>query len=100
MLGATFLLALREIRRHILRSILTTLGIIIGVAAVVTMVTLGNGVTASVQDEISSLGASNFIVFPVRTDRGTLRPFDQDDVDAVQRQIAGVTVALSARNWS
>jgi len=50
-------------------------------------------VTASVQDEISSLGASNFIVFPVRTDRGTLRPFDQDDVDAVQRQIAGVTVA-------
>ena len=93
MLGATFLLALREIRRHILRSILTTLGIIIGVAAVVTMVTLGNGVTASVQDEISSLGASNFIVFPVRTDRGTLRPFDQDDVDAVQRQIAGVTVA-------
>ena len=93
MLGATFLLALREIRRHILRSILTTLGIIIGVAAVVTMVTLGNGVTASMQDEISSLGASNFIVFPVRTDRGSMRPFDQDDVDAVEQQIAGVTVA-------
>ena len=93
MFGATFLLALREIRRHILRSILTTLGIIIGVAAVVTMVTLGNGVTASVQEEISSLGASNFIVFPVRTDRGTIRPFDQSDVDAVQQQLAGVTVA-------
>ena len=93
MLGATLNLALREIRRHILRSILTTLGIIIGVAAVVTMVTLGNGVTASVQEEISSLGASNFIVFPVRTDRGTIRPFDQDDVDAVEQQIAGVTVA-------
>nr|WP_281501104.1 ABC transporter permease [Erythrobacter sp. F6033] len=91
--GATLLLALREIRRHLLRSILTTLGIIIGVAAVVTMVTLGNGVTASVQDEISSLGASNFIVFPVRTDRGTVRPFDQDDVDAVEQQIAGVEVA-------
>ncbi|MCK0129175.1 ABC transporter permease [Erythrobacter sp. F6033] len=93
MFGATLLLALREIRRHLLRSILTTLGIIIGVAAVVTMVTLGNGVTASVQDEISSLGASNFIVFPVRTDRGTVRPFDQDDVDAVEQQIAGVEVA-------
>ncbi|RDS78572.1 ABC transporter permease [Alteriqipengyuania lutimaris] len=93
MLGATLNLALREIRRHILRSILTTLGIIIGVAAVVTMVTLGNGVTASVQEEISSLGASNFIVFPVRTDRGTIRPFDQSDVDAVAQQIAGVTVA-------
>ena len=63
MLGASLLLALREIRRHLLRSLLTTLGIIIGVAAVVTMVTLGRGVTASVQDEISSLGASNFIIF-------------------------------------
>lgn len=93
MFGATLLLALREIRRHLLRSILTTLGIIIGVAAVVTMVTLGNGVTASVQEEISSLGASNFIVFPVRTDRGTVRPFDQDDVNAVAQQIAGVEVA-------
>jgi len=93
MLGATFLLALREIRRHILRSILTTLGIIIGVAAVVTMVTLGNGVTASVQESVSSLGASNFIVFPVRSDRGAIRPFDQADVDAVEQQIAGVQVA-------
>jgi putative ABC transport system permease protein len=93
MLGATFLLALREIRRHLMRSILTTLGIIIGVAAVVTMVTLGNGVTASVQEEISSLGASNFIVFPVRTDRGAIRRFELDDVQAVEQQIAGVEVA-------
>ena len=93
MLGTSILLALREIRRHILRSILTTLGIIIGVAAVVTMVTLGNGVTASVQEEISSLGASNFIVFPVRTTRGTIRPFDDADVRAVGQQIAGVEIA-------
>lgn len=96
MLGTTILLALREIRRHVLRSILTTLGIIIGVAAVVTMVTLGNGVTASVQDEISSLGASNFIVFPVRTDRGTVRPFDETDVRAVGQQIAGVVIAAGS----
>jgi putative ABC transport system permease protein len=93
MFGSTLLLSLREIRRHILRSILTTLGIIIGVAAVVTMVTVGNGVTASVQDQISSLGASNFIVFPVRTDRGTIRPFEEVDVRAVEQQIAGVTIA-------
>jgi putative ABC transport system permease protein len=96
MLGTTILLALREIRRHILRSILTTLGIIIGVAAVVTMVTLGNGVTASVQEEISSLGASNFIVFPVRTTRGTIRPFDEADVRAVEQQIAGVKLAAGS----
>jgi putative ABC transport system permease protein len=93
MLGTSILLALREIRRHILRSILTTLGIIIGVAAVVTMVTVGNGVTASVQNEISALGASNFIIFPVRTDRGTIRPFDEADVRAVGQQIAGVEIA-------
>ncbi len=93
MLGTTILLALREIRRHILRSILTTLGIIIGVAAVVTMVTVGNGVTASVQDQISSLGASNFIIFPVRTTRGAPRPFDEADVRAVSQQIAGVDIA-------
>ena len=96
MLGTTILLSLREIRRHILRSVLTTLGIIIGVAAVVTMVTLGNGVTASVQEEISSLGASNFIIFPVRTDRGTVRPFDEDDVAAVSQQIAGVKLAAGS----
>ncbi len=93
MLGATFLLALREIRRHLMRSILTTLGIIIGVAAVVTMVTLGNGVTASVQEEISSLGSSNFIVFPVRSDRGVIRPFELEDIEAAEQQIAGVEVA-------
>ena len=93
MLGTSILLALREIRRHILRSILTTLGIIIGVGAVVTMVTVGNGVTASVQENISSLGASNFIIFPVRTTRGAVRPFEEADVRAVQQQIAGVKIA-------
>jgi putative ABC transport system permease protein len=96
MLGPTLLLALREIRRHILRSILTTLGIIIGVAAVVTMVTLGNGVTASVLNEISSLGANNFIVFSLRTDRGTSRPFDAEDVRIVGQQIAGIEIAAGS----
>jgi putative ABC transport system permease protein len=100
MLGTTILLALREIRRHILRSILTTLGIIIGVAAVVTMVTLGNGVTASVQEDISSLGASNFIIFPVRTTRGTIRPFEEADVRAVEQQIAGVKIAAGGAGAS
>jgi putative ABC transport system permease protein len=100
MLGTTILLALREIRRHILRSILTTLGIIIGVAAVVTMVTLGNGVTASVQEDISSLGASNFIIFPVRTTRGTVRPFEEADVRAVGQQIAGVKIAAGGAGAS
>ncbi|WP_209349609.1 ABC transporter permease [Pontixanthobacter sp. CEM42] len=93
MFGATLLLSLREIRRHLLRSFLTTLGIIIGVAAVITMVTLGKGVTASVQDQISSLGSNVYIIFPIRNERGNPRPFDQADVDAVANQIAGVEVA-------
>ncbi|WP_144098578.1 ABC transporter permease [Croceicoccus sediminis] len=89
MFGATLLLAFREIRRHLLRSFLTTLGIIIGVAAVITMVTLGNGVTASIRDQISSLGSNVFIVFPLRGDREVIRPFKEDDVEAVAKQIAG-----------
>lgn len=100
MFGATLLLAFREIRRHLLRSFLTTLGIIIGVAAVITMVTLGKGVTASVQEDISSLGSNVFIVFPVKGDRDTPRPFDQADVDAVKLQIAGVSDAAGSVSTS
>lgn len=96
MFGATLLLSFREIRRHLLRSFLTTLGIIIGVAAVITMVTLGNGVTASVKEEISSLGSNVFIVFPTGGDRGRPRPFDRADIDAVANQIAGVVEAAGS----
>ena len=90
MFGTTLLLAFREIRRHILRSFLTTLGIIIGVAAVITMVTLGKGVTADIERQISSLGSNVFFVFPIQTDRGQIRTFDERDVEAVREQIAGV----------
>jgi len=111
MFGATLLLALQEIRRHLLRSFLTTLGIIIGVAAVITMVTLGRGVTASVQEDISALGSNVLVVFPAGTDRGPGRPFKQDDVEAVRNQVAGVqevagtvsataTAIYNGQDWS
>ncbi len=94
---ATFLLALREIRRHLLRSFLTTLGIIIGVAAVITMVTLGRGLTANVQEEVSGLGSDVFIVFPTRVDPNTAPPpFDDADIRAVENQIAGVENAAGS----
>ena len=91
MFGATLLLAMRELRRHLLRSFLTTIGIIIGVAAVITMVTLGKGVTASIQEQIASLGSDILIVFsqPVAQNRPP-RPFKDSDVVAVREQIAGV----------
>src|SRR5690606_41235070 len=62
MLGNAFKLALQEIRRNILRSFLTTLGIIIGVAAVITMVPLGKGATAQVTEQIASVGSNLLII--------------------------------------
>ncbi len=93
MFGATLLLALREIRRHLMRSILTTLGIIIGIAGVVTMVTLGNGVSKSIEEQINSFGTNAFFIFPVQVDNRPPRPLDMDDVEAVREQIAGVKMA-------
>jgi putative ABC transport system permease protein len=57
MFGETLLLALRSIRRNVLRSSLTILGIVIGIAAVITLVTLGGGATVQVANQIKSLAA-------------------------------------------
>ena len=59
MLSSIFMLGLRSIRRNLLRSFLTILGIVIGVSAVITMVTLGNGATKAIQAKISSLGTAD-----------------------------------------
>ena len=95
MLGASLLLALREIRRHLLRSILTVLGIVIGVAAVITMVTVGNGVTASVRTQIASLGANTLMVVaqcrrPPGGQRRRRSPSPSEDVAAIREQIGGI----------
>ena len=58
MLLNALLLALREIRRNLMRSFLTVLGIVIGVAAVITMVTLGNGATQMVADRFPASAAT------------------------------------------
>ncbi|MFC3712150.1 ABC transporter permease [Sphingoaurantiacus capsulatus] len=116
MLGTTITLAFREIRRHLLRSFLTILGIVIGVAAVVTMVTLGNGATAAVQEQISGLGAN---ILQIRPGQGFGRggggpqppDFDEKDVEAIAEQVAGVAAVApqaqssgmavrNAANWS
>jgi putative ABC transport system permease protein len=94
MLGTTIVLAFREIRRHVLRSFLTTLGIIIGVGAVVTMVTLGNGATRAISSQISNLGSNLLTVRPGqgfgRGGGGSApQPFDEADVDAVRGQVGG-----------
>ena len=104
MLGTTLILAIRSILRHKLRSFLTTLGIIIGVAAVVTMVTLGQATTAAVQKSIASLGTNIPQVRPGQgfgRGGGGPRPpdFKPQDVTAIREQIAGVTaVAAQAQS--
>jgi putative ABC transport system permease protein len=80
----TILLSLREIRRNLMRSILTILGIVIGVAAVITMVTMGTGATASVTSEIESMGSNVLYMNPGQEDneggaRGEATPFDYSD---------------------
>jgi len=89
-------LAQREIRRNVLRSSLTTLGIIIGVSAVIIMVTLGNGATAAVTADIENLGSSLLTVMPGQRmgpggSSNTAKPFQQRDVDLLGREVASVS---------
>ncbi len=114
MLWNALILALRSIRRNLLRSFLTILGIVIGVAAVITMVTLGKGATQSVTDRIASMGSNLLMVRPgQRFGPGseTAPPFKLADVEAIRSQISEieevapvanttVTTVYQARNWS
>lgn len=110
--------AVRALRANVMRSVLTTLGIIIGVAAVIIMVSVGAGAKARVAELIKSLGSNLVIVLPgtstsggVRLGRGTRPTITEDDAAAIQREIPSVQlVAPSVRgsgqvvfgnlNWS
>ena len=95
MIWKTISLALREIARNVLRSSLTILGIVIGVAAVISMVTLGTGATTQITNEISSLGSNMLMVHPgTRAGHGGVRasakPFKLADVHAIERDVSGI----------
>jgi putative ABC transport system permease protein len=112
----TLLLALRSIRRNLMRSFLTILGIVIGVSAVITMVTVGNGATLSIQNQISGLGTNLLMVRPGQRmgpgSGGSSAPaFKEADADAIAAQIGGVagaapesrsggTLVANGRNWT
>jgi putative ABC transport system permease protein len=116
MLWSTILLAFRAIRRNAVRSLLTVLGIVIGVAAVVTMVTLGNGATRSVSEQIASLGSNLLMVLPGKRlgpgrDSAGAPAFKIADVAAIEAQIGalkavapsvttGATLVHEAKNWA
>ncbi len=112
----TLLLALRSIRRNLMRSFLTVLGIVIGVSAVITMVTVGNGATLAVQSQISGLGTNLLQVRPGQRmgpgSGGASAPaFKDTDAEAIASQIGGVaaaapesrssgTLVANGRNWT
>jgi putative ABC transport system permease protein len=116
MLYSVFLLALRSVQRNVLRSFLTVLGIVIGVSAVITMVTLGNGATQAIRAQISSLGTNLLLVSPGQRigggggGGGGVPQFTEADAEAVAAQIGGVaavapqgrasvTAVANGRNW-
>ena len=90
LIGETFAVALSSIRSNALRSILTMLGIIIGVGAVITMVALGTGAQKAVEERIAALGANVFTVFAGQGRSGAIMITDRtvlstDDYDALVR---------------
>ena len=98
-LGNTFLLAMRELRRNVLRSFLTMLGIIIGVAAVIILVTLGGGATQQVTDQIASLGSNLLIVSPgkrMRPMASGAAPFRVADAEAIARDVQSLSAVAPA----
>jgi putative ABC transport system permease protein len=116
MLLSTLLLALRSIRRNLLRSFLTILGIVIGVSAVITMVTVGNGATLAIQNQISGLGTNLLQLRPGQRMGGPggsagAPPFKEADAIAIEAQVGGLlavapearsgaSIVADGRNWA
>ncbi|MBB3312146.1 putative ABC transport system permease protein [Rhizobium sp. BK196] len=99
----TLKLALRAISRNLLRSFLTVLGVVIGVAAVIALVTIGNGTTAQVSTELSRLGTNMLFVRPGQFGPGRAsseaRRFTLKDVEAIRDQVPGLR-AVAPSNQS
>jgi len=114
MVWNALLLALRELRRNVLRSFLTILGIVIGVASVIIMVTLGSGATVQVSQQIASLGSNVVILVPGQMGPGrgsSVAPFNDSDAEAIARDVGdlkavaptaakSVTAIFANKNWS
>ena len=94
----TIKVALRALRRNTMRSILTALGIIIGVGAVIAMVSIGNGAKAQVEAQVASLGENVITVFPgsftaggMRGGWGSMSTLTVDDSEAIRRDTVNVS---------
>ncbi|PYJ72010.1 MAG: multidrug ABC transporter substrate-binding protein [Verrucomicrobia bacterium] len=113
----TFNVAFRALRRNKMRSVLTALGIIIGVGAVIAMVGIGNGAKSQVEAQIASLGQNVILIFSgsttssgIRTGWGGAGTLKIEDAEAIRREVPGVIgvseevvsttqVAAGNQNW-
>jgi putative ABC transport system permease protein len=104
MFWVTFAMAIREIRRNLNRSLLTALGIIIGVGAVIAMVTLGRGATASITADIAKMGDNLLIAAPGTDRRGPIssaaRAFKLGDARAIEREVSAIREVAPTVNES
>jgi putative ABC transport system permease protein len=98
--ASTIFIALRALRRNVLRSILTALGIIIGVAAVIATFSIGNGAKAQIEAQVASLGQNVITVFSgsfggggVRGGGGSAPTLTVDDFQGIVREVPGVVGA-------
>src|SRR5262249_46586688 len=115
---ATIRIAIKALRRNKLRTILTMLGIIIGVAAVIAMVGIGNGAKAQLEAQIATLGQNVILVFSGSMNRGGVDSgwggagtLTIEDAEAIRREVPGVIgvspevrsvaqVVAGNQNWS
>jgi len=103
-IGNTILLAIREIRRNMMRSFLTMLGIVIGVGAVITMVTIGGGATVQITNQIAGLGSNLLMVTPGKRlgpgQASTAPLFKAKDAEAIAAEIRSVAAVAPAASRS
>ncbi|OPX93922.1 MAG: Macrolide export ATP-binding/permease protein MacB [Syntrophorhabdus sp. PtaB.Bin006] len=104
MLWNTILLSLRELRRNVMRSFLTILGIVIGVGAVITMVTIGGGATLQVKEQIASMGSNLLMVSPGKRfgpgqASGTIL-FKEADVEAIAKEVSSIAALAPVSSQS
>ena len=113
----TIRLALTALKRNKLRAVLTTLGIVIGIAAVIAMMEIGNGSSTAIKKTIESMGANNLMIMPgtaasggVSYGAGSVMTLTADDADAIRRECPAVgnvapvvraqtQVVYGNRNW-
>ena len=93
----TLIVALKALRRNAMRTALTALGMIIGVAAVIVMVAIGTGASSSIQNQIRSAGSNIVMVTagsggfgPVRQGQGAVTTLTADDAEAIRREVPGI----------